>query len=256
MSKTTVSKTRLTIFRDERRIQRLRRIGLYVGFGGMLILIAGFLVGIFYQAQQILLYQGLAMLLGLPMSQGGLYLINRYARDPRPDQLLDQGLGKTIPNGRIYHYLLPAPHVLLTENGPVVFVLKYQGGKISASGDTWHQKIFFMRKLFGTESLGNPTRDAERAVGSLNAYLRKHVPALTAKELPIHAVIVFTTNINDLDVKDSRIPALHYTKLRGFMKQFMGTHALIAKEDYAAVQVALDMAAAKLPASSAENNAD
>ena len=84
MSKTTVSKTRLTIFRDERRIQRLRRIGLYVGFGGMLILIAGFLVGIFYQAQQILLYQGLAMLLGLPMSQGGLYLINRYARDPRP----------------------------------------------------------------------------------------------------------------------------------------------------------------------------
>lgn len=249
MSKTTVKKARLTIFRDDRRIQRLRRIGLYIGFGGMLVLIAGFLVGIFYQAEQILLYQGLAMLIGLPMSQGGLYLINRYARDPRPDQLLDQGLGKTIPNGRIYHYLLPTPHVLLTENGPIVFVLKYQGGKISADGDQWHQKIFFMRKLFGTESLGNPTRDAQRAVDDLTAYLQQQAPELAQKELLVQPVIVFTTNINDLDVKDSRIPALHYTKLRGFIKQFMGTNTPLTKGDYAALQAAFDLAAAtKLPA--------
>lgn len=246
MSKTVTPRTRLTILRDERRILRLRRIGLYVGFGGMVVLIAGFLLGIFSSGQQILLYQGLAMLIGLPMSQGGLYLINRYARNPRPDQLLDQALGKTVSNGRIYHYLLPAPHVLLADNGLMVFVLKYQGGKIHADGDQWQQKIFFMRKLFGTESLGNPTRDAERASSDLANYLQKVAPEVAQKNIPIQPIIVFTTNINDLDVKGSRIPALHYTKLRGYMKQTMTHNAPLSRADYAALQAAFDQAAAKL----------
>ena len=247
MSKTVTPKTRLTILRDDERIQRLRRIGLYVGFGGMLVLIAGFLLGIFSRGQEILLYQGLAMLIGLPMSQGGLYLINRYGRNPRPDQLLDQALGKTVSNGRIYHYLLPASHVLLTDNGLLVFVLKYQGGKIRADGDQWHQKIFFMRKLFGTESLGNPTREAERASSDVTHYLQKYAPELAEKDIGIQPVIVFTTNINDLDVKASRIPAMHYSKLRGYMKQFIPGSVPLSKADYATLQAAFDRAAAKLP---------
>ncbi len=244
----------MTILRDERRIQRLRRVGLYVGFGGMVVLIVGFLLGIFSSGQQILLYQGLAMLIGLPMSQGGLYLINRYGRSPRPDQLLDQALGKTVSNGRIYHYLLPTPHVLLSDNGLIVFVLKYQGGKIRADGDQWQQKIFFMRKLFGTESLGNPTRDAERAGADLSNYLQKVAPEVAQKNIGIQPVIVFTTNINDLDVKESRIPAMHYTKLRGYMKQTMTNSAPLPKADYAALQAALDQAAANLSPVESDGN--
>ena len=122
MSKKATTRAQLTVIRDEVRLERLRRIGMFIGFGGMGVLVIGFILGLIRPADEILLYQGGALLLGLPMSQAGLFLINKYGRKPRPDRLLDQAFGKAGRSGRIYHYVLPVPHVLLSEFGIYIFI--------------------------------------------------------------------------------------------------------------------------------------
>ena len=97
-------------------------------------------------------------------------------RRPRLDQVLDKAAGKFArKDGRLYHYLLAAPHVLLLPVGVVVLVAKYQSGRISAKGDHWTQGGIGMRRFFGREGLGNPTREAEAQVAKMVAMIREDV---------------------------------------------------------------------------------
>ncbi|MDX1663691.1 MAG: hypothetical protein R3272_07850 [Candidatus Promineifilaceae bacterium] len=233
----------MTILRDEARIARLRRLGAYASLIGFLALVfalvAGFLDERFFYLQIVLLP------VGWLISQIGLYMSHRYMREPRPDEVLDEALGRVARNGRMYHYLLPASHVLLMPAGPIVFVTKYQGGDISVEGDRWKQKgVSLFRKLLSQEALGNPTREAEQAVRSLASYISKHAPEV--EEVPIGAIIVFTSKTGaDLDLEGSTIPAMHYTKLRGYFKRKAPREPL-PEEDYRALRAAFDKAAARV----------
>jgi hypothetical protein len=144
----------------------------------------------------------------------------------------------------MYHYLLPAPHVLLTKAGPIVFVLKYQTGNIWAQDDKWKQTGIGFRRFFGQEGLGNPSREAETMVKGLAGYISKQAPEL--EEVPIGAMIVFTAkNIKNLEVSESSIPAMHFTKVKGFLRQ-KGQGESLPVADYKALQSAFDKAAADL----------
>ena len=154
-------------------------------------------------------YQLVALFVGWMLSQIGIYLGHRYLRDPRPDMVLDETLRKVARNGRIYHYLLPAHHVLLIPTGIIVFVTKYQGGDISVQGDKWKQSGMGLRRFFGQERLGDPSREAALSVEAVASYLNKNAPLV--EEVPIGALIVFTTKGNkNLDLKGSTFRhALH-----------------------------------------------
>ena len=66
------------------------------------------------------------------------------------------------------------------------------------------------------------------------------------EELDIGAMIVFTSkNIKSLDVKNSTIPAMHYSKVKGFLRQ-KGQGDPLPKNDYAALRAAFDEAAVDL----------
>lgn len=228
----------MIVLRDDARIERLKQISKYASIIGFGILVAGLIAG-FLNPEEYLWLQILALPLGWLLSQVGLYLAHRYLRDPRPDEVLDDALRKVARDGRMYHYLLPASHVLLTRGGPIVFVAKFQAGNISVEGDRWRQKgVSFLRKFFSQESLGNPTRDAERDVKSLAAFINKQAPEI--EEVPIGAIIVFTTkNAGELDLDDSTIPAMHITKLRGYFKQHVDRDPL-PKAEYEALRAAFD----------------
>lgn len=234
----------MIVFRDEARVERLKKTGQYVSLTGFLLLIAALVLG-FVNPEQYLWLQVLALPIGWLMSQIGLYLAHRYLRNPRPDEVLDQALRKVARQGRMYHYLLPASHVLLTLAGPIVFVLKYQTGRISVEGDRWQQRgVSFLRRFFSQESLGNPTKEAEREVRALAAYISREAP--TVEEVPIGAIIVFTSkNVADLDLERSDIPAMHYTKLRGYLKQ-QGQGDPLPQTTYQELRAAFDKKAAKL----------
>jgi len=234
----------MIILRDEKRVERLKKIGQYVSFLGMGILLVGLAI-IFWGNENAVLYQLVALAAGWAISQIGIYLGHRYGRDPRPDEVLDEALKNVARDGRLYHYLLPAPHVLLVPSGVIILHTKYQGGDITAEGDQWKQKGAGLRKYFGQEGLGNPSKEVERLVSAMANYIRKNAPEI--EEVPMAPLIVFTTkNIKSLDVKNSNIPAMHYTKLKGFLRQQKGVLPPMPEAEYEALRTAFDKKAAHL----------
>jgi hypothetical protein len=208
------------------------------------ILLVG-LVIIFWGNPNALLYQLLALAVGWIVSQIGLYLTHRYGRNPRPDEVLDDALKHALSDGRLYHYLLPAPHVLLVPSGVIILHAKYQVGEITAEGDKWKQKGVGLRKYFGQEGLGNPSKEADRLVSAMANYIRKNAPEV--EEVPMAPIIVFTTkNIKNLDVKNADIPAMHYSKLKGFLRQKKDDLPPLPHEEYDALRAAFDKKAAGL----------
>lgn len=237
----------MTIIRDDKRIARLRTFGLWANFVGLGVLIVGLLLPILISDPRMLYVQLAAIPLGWLLSQVGIYLTHRYLQDPRPDEVLDDALKKVAKDGRMYHYVLPASHVLLTPSGPIVFVAKYQVGNISYKDGKWRQtRISFIRKLFGQEGLGDPTREADRELQKLVNFIRKQAPEV--EEVPVGVMIIFTKKAgSELDVTDSPIPAMHFTKLKGAFKQRTQGPPL-PSADYAALRAAFDRAAGKLVA--------
>ena len=81
-------------------------------------------------------------------------------------------------------------------------------------------------------------------IRGLANYIRKKAPEL--EEIPVAAMVVFTTkNIPELDVKKSSIPAMHYSKVKGYLKQ-KGKGERLPPEQYAALRRAFDEAAGDL----------
>ncbi|HOU40477.1 MAG TPA: hypothetical protein PK829_04325 [Promineifilum sp.] len=235
----------MIVLRDEKRIARLGRAAQLISLAGLLVLVGGLLIIFFSRDPRIFLFQLAALVIGFALSQVGLFLSQRYLRRPRPDQVLDRAAGKFArKDGRLYHYLLPAPHVLLLPTSVVVLLAKYQGGNISAHGDQWRQTGLGMRRYFGREGLGNPTREAEAMTARVAALVKDAAPNA---DVPVLPVIVFTTqNIDTLDVKESRLPATHFSKLSAVLRQqTMGLKPL-PRADYEAIRAAFDARAAHL----------
>jgi hypothetical protein len=246
---TVTAKGELVVIRDEARIARYRKISAYTSLGGMLLLIGGMVMA-FVQPENFLLYQTFALIGGWTLSQIGLYLGHRYGRSPRMDEVLDGALRKTVRNSRLYHYVLPAPHVLLTPAGFVVLVPKFQSGDIRFDGEKWRQSGVGLRRFFGQEALGDPTREAESAFKAMYRYIHENAPALEEAigEVPGGVVIVFTSDkpkLKSLEVEGSPIPAMHHTKLAGYLKQ-KGQKTPLPAEQYEALWAAFDRAAGSL----------
>lgn len=239
----------MVVLRDEKRIATLGKLGRWLSLAGLLALVAGLLF-IFIRDQNVFVYQLIALVIGWALAQVGLYLSHRFLRKPRPDQVLDKA-AKPIArkDGRLYHYLLPAPHVLLLPGAVIVLIAKYQTGRISAYGDQWKQAGLGMRRYFGQENLGNPTKDAETDVSKMAAFIAEHAPE--AVGAPVTPIIVFTAdNIDSLDIKESRIPAVHHSKLAGVIKQRKELQVPMPREQYDALRAAFD---AKAPGLAVES---
>jgi hypothetical protein len=235
----------MIIIRDNARIARLARRSQQVSLLGLVTLLGGLILA-FMSITNLLLIQTGTLLVGFALSQYGAYLAHRYGRTPRPDEVLDDEIKPLAREGRMYHYVLPAPHVLLLPDGPVVINLKFQGGRIYAEGDRWRQKGLGLRRIFGQESLGNPTKETDAMISAIARYLRTEAPAVADKEIPIAAMIVFTSkSLAELDVERSSFPAMHVSKIRGFLRQ-KGHGKPLPPADYAAIREAFDKAAAGL----------
>jgi hypothetical protein len=230
----------MVILRDEKRVKRMTFIAKLFNFGSMVILLGGLaLIYLMDGYDRVVLLQLGALFVGWMAAQVGIYLTPRYVRSPRPDEVLDETLRKVARNGRLYHFVLPAPHVLLTPQGVIVFNLRPNVGKITVDGDEWKQSGGFFRRLIGQEPIGNPSKEIEKMVEAMANYIRKNAPAV--EELPIGEMIVFTTKgAQELNLKGSRIPAMHYTKVKGFLRQ--KKRESLPKADYEALRAAFDKA--------------
>lgn len=242
----------MIILRDEKRIKRmafLAKASTFMGMATMLISIA--MLFVFENYSLVYVLQLSVFFVGWLIAQVGIYLAPRYLSNPRPDEVLDQTIRKEAKNGRLYHYLLPAPHVLLTPQGVILFNLRPNIGKISVDGDRWHQSGGFFKRFLGQEPIGDPSKELEKMIEAMGNYIRQHAPSV--EELPMGALIVFTAkNASELDLKESRLPAMHYTKVKGFLRQ--QKRDLLPKADYDALRAAFDEKAVNLEEATYEGN--
>jgi hypothetical protein len=213
----------MQIVRDDVLVARRRKMGQIASLVG-LVIIGGGLVFTWVApnwnvpAQYLLSVPLLTLLVGFILSNVGIYFTNRWGRSPRPDEMLDKSLKGMSRDYRLYHFGLPAPHVLLTPSGLQVLVVRYEGGRYAVKDEKWRQSFSVLRALnfMGREGLGNPTKDADYQVDRMRQFLVKHAPEL--EEVPVEPIIVFVADNVVLDVEDSRVPIQRAAKLKGFLR--------------------------------------
>ena len=145
-------------------IESRQRIGRYTAFGGLLVLVAGFLIS--FRAQQtpalIAVAYG-ALIVGMLLSSVGIYLADKWVQEPRADQALKGEIKGFDDRYGLYNYVLPADHVLASPYGLMVFTVKRHGDTVRYQDGKWkhEQSLFKKFQSLSRERLGDPIEQME-----------------------------------------------------------------------------------------------
>jgi hypothetical protein len=215
----------MIIVRNEKLVKRNKNLGRICGFGSILILGAGMYLSFKFPNQ--IMYSLAALMVGVAVSQVGIFYANKFGRTPRPDQDLDAALKGLDDQYVLYHYQSPVDHLLVGPPGIWMLLPYSQGGKIIYDQ---HRKRWKKtgRNLFthflGQDQIGRP--DAEIAAGlkRLEKDFAK-VPELSLP--PIQAAVVFTNEKVEVEAEDTPYPTLHARQLKKLVrKEAKGEYAL------------------------------
>lgn len=154
----------------------------------------------------------IALFLGFLLSQVGIYYSNRYARRPRPDELLNQALKGLDGRYILYHYSSPVSHLLVGPSGIWILMPRFQRGEISFVNGRYKQKGGNMYlKLFAQEGLGRPDLEVAADKDKLSGFLRKN---LNNEDVPeVQAALIFTHPSVKINIsEDEVVPAATVTR--------------------------------------------
>ena len=203
---------------DTHLIEKGRKYGSITSLAGLAILILGLVIS-FLQRDSlgqttVLLVYG-CLLVGFILSNIGIYMANKWVREPRSDQLLEKVLKSLDKRYHLYNYCLPAQHVLVTPTGLITLVVKRQHGTISADGDRWQQKLTLGRLLrfLTEEGIGNPSREAKGEASSVARLLERQMPD---QEIPVTPMVVLAAEPDKLDanIQNPTVPVVLLADLK------------------------------------------
>jgi hypothetical protein len=101
-------------------------------------------------------------------------------------------------------------------------------------------------RLLGQERIGNPTLEvALSMVEGLASYIRTKTPLKLKKCRLGPSSFSQPRGASELDLKESRIPAMHYTKVKGYLRQQKRAQPM-PEADFQAIQAAFDKKATHL----------
>lgn len=160
------------------------------------------------------------MVAGLVFVNAGAVVGGKWMRSPRPDQILDKALKGLNHGSRLYNYLLPVDHVLLSSVGLFVLTLKTQDGQIIAHGDKWQRRLNLWGALMGVfeSKLGNPSRQARNEAAKVQDWLHTHLPDA---EVPVRPLIVFVDPKAQLFLQEPSVPAFALADLKGYLRMML-----------------------------------
>jgi hypothetical protein len=209
----------MKIIKNEKLIQRNSKLGNYISLGALAILGGGMFIS--FNRPEWFAYSLVCLVVGYILTQIGMYMGNRWGRSPRPDEKIDAGLKGLHSDFIMYHYVAPAPHLLVGPAGVWVLIPFRQNGKVEFTGNRWKLSgggfIQGYMKIFGQESLGKPEVEANAEIASVTKFFEKN---LEAHEIPeVKALLIFTSDDLELLAGDSPIPAMKLKQLKEFMRQ-------------------------------------
>lgn len=201
-------------------IERNARIGRFASLLGLLILGAGLYIS--YRIPERFGLSLGALLVGFALSQIGIYFGNRWARSPRPDELLNKALKGLSRNYSLYHYSGPVSHLLIGPAGVWVLHPLHQRGKITYERGRLRQRggglrLFYL-KIFAQEGIGRPLLELESELERMQRFLETHAPE--DGDLPtLKGALVFTNEEAEIDVEDAPHPVLAARELKNVIRQ-------------------------------------
>ena len=240
---------------NQRLVQRNRKIAQYAFFATLALLILGLFVTNAAPANPALL---LAPLLVLPIAiiatMYSVRMANNWLRQPRPEEAMEQGLKGLGSRSVIYHYWMPAKHVLIAPQGVFTFTTRPQEGRFRVEGDRVKRAGGFFGKLliyFRQDTLGDPHREALKEAAKMQALIDQVAPD---SGITVQPAIVFTSPAAVVEVVEPSIPVVHAeTKKRPSLKSFLreakkqGETTTLSEEQIKALE-----RAAKIPPQDAE----
>jgi hypothetical protein len=208
---------------NEKLIERQSRIARYATFGGLGLLLASLVTS--FRGEFIGVAYG-ALFAGFVLAYIGSVLSNKWVKQPRPDQVLVKALKGLDNKNHLYNYLLPAPHVLLTSSGILVFKPKPHNGAITCKDGRWHRPWRWSRLLggMGQEPLGDPIAELNADIGKIRALLADKIE--TAALVPIDGYVVFTDPLVQLSLDDPNLPVLMADDLKDTLRKSKRSSAL------------------------------
>lgn len=230
----------MKIITNDKLIKRNSRLGRIASYIGLAVMAGSMYVTFRYPQWITLAY--ILLFGGLALSQIGLYYGNRWGRRPRPDEQIDRALKGLDDRFALYHYIAPSRHFLVGPAGLWIIMPYYQTGKVVYENGRWKQKGggFFegYKRLFFQEGLGRPDLEIPAEVRNIEKYLKKTLPD---SELPEpKAILVFTNDRAELDVRDAPVPTVSVLKLKETIRR-VGKEKSISPEKVKLIQDALEL---------------
>jgi hypothetical protein len=162
----------MNIATNEPLVKRNTRIAQVAMIGGLAVLAAGMFIS--FRMPELFTLSLAALMVGFILSQIGIYYSNRWARRPRPDEVINKALKGLDGRHTLYHYIAPVSHLLVGPSGIWIFMPMHQAGKISYTKGRWKQRggNFYM-KIFAQESLGRPDLEVASEVETIEKFLKQ-----------------------------------------------------------------------------------
>lgn len=202
---------------NEDRIAKGARIGKISVFVSLGFLAAGLIISLMFPTSPLMWLSLVFLVVGIVISGIGTMNMNRWVREPRADQALDQALKGFDDRYQLYNYYLPAPHVFLTPIGLFVLTAMGQDGKIRYEGNKFRRN-FSLGRLFrfmGEEGMGRPFAEADAQVQALRDLLAQ----AELDDVEIQNILVFHNPRAELDVADPPRPVVTPKDLKKFIRK-------------------------------------
>ena len=221
---------------DRQRLRRRANAAHAASLGGLAVLLGAVVLSMARPAWAT--PAAVLMVLGFAISSVGIYSANRWVRKPRPEDTVALALKGLGDPHRIYHYLLPADHVLLTPGAVVVIETVNLEGRFTYHSGRWKQQMPLGRALrfFLEETLGNPTARAEADAGRMRAELQARLPA-DAAAVPVVPIVLFVHPNAEVAADSPPIPVCQPAQLR---KRLPANLPKLAQARFEQVRAVLD----------------
>jgi hypothetical protein len=163
------------------------------------------------------------LMLGLVATTIAAYTGDRWIREPRADQSLGRALKGLNKKYKLYNYLLPAEHVLLSPLGVTVLKVKRQDGRIEYQDGLWRHRQGLLRTFFSLsrERLGDPMRELAWEMERMQEFVQEKLPDA---EVPVSGLVVFTSPKAELHIVNPPLPAVPLKKLKAQLRSLGKTH--------------------------------
>ena len=216
---------------NERFLERRARISRLATWGGLAVLLVGFVISLaiepltqWLEPQWTMALTWILMIGGISAFNTGRFYNVRWVMRPREDEVLAHGLKGLDHRYRFLNYMPNTPEALHVLVGPAgVFVLhaRRQDGEITNRGDKWRRKlgITAILRSFFEGAFGNPTQDALRETGAVRKLLASEFSEEELTQLPFQPLIVFMDPRAKLTVSEPAVPVMTPKELKDFARK-------------------------------------